>query len=86
LAGRLSGRALPGSFVGVQSAAMAGVDAGVMVTCSGCGNTLLQKSMVPLLMPPELPDGTSTGPPPMGYLCIPCARLRIAIPVEAAAT
>jgi hypothetical protein len=65
---------------------MAGVDAGVLVTCRGCGNTVLQKSMVPVLVAPEVPDGATATPPPMGYLCIPCARLRIAIPVEAAAT
>jgi hypothetical protein len=68
---------------------MAGVDAGVLVTCNGCGNTVLQKAMVPLLVAAEVAaevaDGASPaagGPAPMGYLCIPCARLRIALPAE----
>ncbi len=61
---------------------MAGADAGVLVTCGGCGNTVLQKAMVPVLLAPTNGEAPS-GPPPMGYLCIACARLRIAIPVDA---
>ena len=63
---------------------MAGVDAGVLVTCSGCGNTVLQKAMVPVLVAPTNGDAAApSGPAPMGYLCIPCARLHIAIPTDA---
>jgi hypothetical protein len=64
---------------------MAGVDAGVLVTCNGCGNTVLQKAMVPVLVAAEVADGASSSPAgsaPMGYLCIPCARLQIALPAE----
>ena len=64
---------------------MAGVDAGVLVTCSGCGNTVLQKAMVPVLVAPVDTNGAEAAPAgagTMGYLCIPCARLRIAIPAD----
>jgi hypothetical protein len=72
---------------------MAGVDAGVLVTCNGCGNTVLQKAMVPVLVAAAAADGAApangaaaepAGAGPMGYLCIPCARLRIEIPAEEA--
>jgi DNA-directed RNA polymerase subunit RPC12/RpoP len=70
---------------------MAGVDAGVLVTCRGCGNTVLQKAMVPVLVtsgaaadPATAPDGAAAGGGTMGYLCVDCARLRIAIPAEEA--
>jgi hypothetical protein len=75
---------------------MAGVDAGVLVTCNGCGTTVLQKSMVPVLvaavpanrgdvatLEAAVPDGP-LGAEAMGYLCLPCARLRIAIPPDGA--
>jgi DNA-directed RNA polymerase subunit RPC12/RpoP len=47
---------------------MAGVDAGDRVPCPSCGETVLQKSMIPVLGE----DGTG-----MRYLCVPCARLLI---------
>lgn len=92
--GGLLSAALPptGGALTVQSALMAGVDAGVLVTCSGCGNTVLQKAMVPVLVtadpgtdPAKAPEGAAAGGGTMGYLCIACARLRIAIPAEEAA-
>ena len=61
---------------------MAGVDAGVLVTCRGCGNTVMQKAMVPVLVPAPAESDATSGPVSMGYLCIPCARLQIAIPAE----
>ena len=61
---------------------MAGVDAGVLVTCRGCGSTVLQKAMVPVLVSPTANGAATNGAVPMGYLCIPCARLQIAIPTE----
>jgi DNA-directed RNA polymerase subunit RPC12/RpoP len=47
---------------------MAGVDAGERVPCPSCGQTVLQKAMIPILG-----DG-GTG---MGYLCVACARALI---------
>jgi hypothetical protein len=44
---------------------MAGEDAGVPVTCSGCGETVLQKTMIPIL---------GEGGNGIAYLCPPCAR------------
>jgi hypothetical protein len=44
---------------------MAGNDAGVPVTCPGCGETVLQKTMIPILGP---------GGQGIAYLCPPCAR------------
>jgi DNA-directed RNA polymerase subunit RPC12/RpoP len=49
-------------------AGMAGVDAGDRVPCPSCGETVLQKSMIPVLGE----DGTG-----MRYICVPCARLLI---------
>jgi hypothetical protein len=66
---------------------MAGVDAGVLVTCNGCGNTVLQKAMVPVLVAAAPADGAPpepAGAESMGYLCIPCARLRIDIRADEA--
>jgi DNA-directed RNA polymerase subunit RPC12/RpoP len=40
-------------------------DAGVPVTCPGCGETVLQKAMIPILG-----DG-GTG---IRYVCVACAR------------
>ncbi|MDQ1427096.1 MAG: hypothetical protein QOK39_572 [Acidimicrobiaceae bacterium] len=40
-------------------------DAGVQVACTGCGETVLQKSMIPMLGE----DGTG-----LRYLCVSCAR------------
>jgi hypothetical protein len=61
---------------------MAGVDAGVLVTCPGCGNTVLQKAMIPVLVPQAVDTDATGDPVSMGYLCIPCARLQIVIPTE----
>ena len=44
---------------------MAGKDAGVPVTCPGCGETVLQKTMIPIL---------GEGGSGITYLCPPCAR------------
>jgi hypothetical protein len=44
---------------------MAGKDAGVPVTCPGCGETVLQKTMIPIL---------GEGGTGISYLCPPCAR------------
>ena len=44
---------------------MAGKDAGVPVTCPGCGETVLQKTMIPIL---------GEGGKGISYLCPPCAR------------
>jgi DNA-directed RNA polymerase subunit RPC12/RpoP len=49
-------------------AGMAGVDAGDRVPCPSCGETVLQKTMIPVLGE----DGTG-----MRYICVPCARLLI---------
>ena len=49
----------------LQSAVMAGKDAGVPVTCAGCGETVLQKTMIPIL---------GEGGKGISYLCPPCAR------------
>ena len=49
----------------LQSAVMAGKDAGVPVTCAGCGETVLQKTMIPIL---------GQGGVGITYLCPPCAR------------
>jgi DNA-directed RNA polymerase subunit RPC12/RpoP len=54
---------------------MAGVDAGEQVPCPSCGQTVLQKAMIPVLG-----DG-GTG---MGYVCITCARGFIGQVTEAA--
>ena len=60
-------------------------DAGALVTCRGCGNTVLQKAMVPVLVA-QTADTDATGDPvSMAYLCIPCARLQIALPTGPAA-
>jgi len=69
---------------------MAGVDAGALVACGGCGNTVLQKAMVPVLVAAAADDAVDSpaaddavdSPAPVGYLCIPCARLQIVIPTE----
>jgi predicted RNA-binding Zn-ribbon protein involved in translation (DUF1610 family) len=45
--------------------AVASHDAGVEVVCPGCGETVLQKAMIPLLGE----DGSG-----VRYLCPPCAR------------
>ncbi|MDQ6615919.1 MAG: hypothetical protein M3083_14580 [Actinomycetota bacterium] len=50
---------------------MAAHDAGVQVTCPGCGQTVLQKAMIPVLVD----EG-----PLHHYLCVPCARALIALP------
>ena len=44
---------------------MAGNDAGVPVTCPACGETVLQKTMIPIL---------GQGGQGIAYLCPPCAR------------
>ena len=44
---------------------MAGKDAGVLVTCPQCGETVLQKTMIPIL---------GEGGHGIAYLCPPCAR------------
>ena len=44
---------------------MAGNDAGVPVTCPGCGESVLQKTMIPIL---------GQGGKGITYLCPPCAR------------
>ena len=44
---------------------MAGTDAGKPVTCPGCGETVLQKTMIPIL---------GEGGQGITYLCPPCAR------------
>jgi predicted RNA-binding Zn-ribbon protein involved in translation (DUF1610 family) len=44
---------------------VATADAGVQVPCPGCGATVLQKAMIPLVGP----DGTG-----IRYLCPACAR------------
>jgi hypothetical protein len=61
---------------------MAGVDAGAWVTCPGCGNTVLQKAMIPVLAAQTVDSDATGDPAPMGYLCIPCARLQIVMPTE----
>jgi DNA-directed RNA polymerase subunit RPC12/RpoP len=43
-------------------------DAGVEVTCPGCGLTVLQKGMIPVLA------GVAPG---FSYLCVACARAAI---------
>jgi hypothetical protein len=48
---------------------MAGHDAGVEVTCPGCGQVVLQKAMIPL---------RTDDPAAVRYLCAPCARLLVA--------
>ena len=44
---------------------MAGKDAGVPVACPGCGETVLQKTMIPIL---------GEGGNGIAYLCPSCAR------------
>ncbi|HLY83677.1 MAG TPA: hypothetical protein VKQ71_11860 [Acidimicrobiales bacterium] len=46
---------------------MAGSDAGEQVQCPGCGSTVLQKAMIPVL-------GDGGG---VKYLCVACARLLV---------
>jgi hypothetical protein len=46
---------------------MAGKDAGVEALCPGCGQTVLQKAMIPVLA-----EGGG-----VAYLCVACARLHI---------
>jgi DNA-directed RNA polymerase subunit RPC12/RpoP len=46
---------------------MAGSDAGEQVQCPGCGLTVLQKAMIPVL-------GDGGG---VQYLCVACARLLV---------
>ena len=43
---------------------MAGVDAGVLVTCSGCGTTVMQKAMVPSSWLPPVPTPAPPKLPP----------------------
>jgi hypothetical protein len=47
---------------------MAGADAGDRLPCPSCGETVLQKTMIPVLGE----DGTG-----MRYLCVDCARLLV---------
>jgi DNA-directed RNA polymerase subunit RPC12/RpoP len=54
---------------------MAGVDAGERVPCPSCGETVLQKAMIPVLGE----DGTG-----MRYLCVNCARALVVQGAEAA--
>jgi len=49
---------------------VAGHDAGVEVVCPGCGQTVLQKAMIPVVGE----DGQG-----VRYLCIACARALISI-------
>ena len=67
MAGRVPTGLLPGAATGLGCGAMAAVtkDAGVPVTCPGCGETVLQKAMIPTLGD----DGTG-----IRYLCVMCAR------------
>src|ERR1700736_318450 len=55
---------------------MAGVDAGERVPCPSCGETVLQKAMIPVLGE----DGTG-----IRYLCVTCARLLIVQTTDAEA-
>ena len=50
-------------------AVMAGNDAGVQVACPGCSETVLQKSMIPVVL-----AGQSEG---FSYLCRACARKQL---------
>jgi DNA-directed RNA polymerase subunit RPC12/RpoP len=54
---------------------MAGVDAGELVPCPSCGQTVLQKAMIPVL---------GEGGTGMAYLCVTCARALIVPPTDAA--
>jgi DNA-directed RNA polymerase subunit RPC12/RpoP len=54
---------------------MAGVDAGELVPCPSCGQTVLQKAMIPILGD----DGSG-----MAYRCVPCARALIGPVIDAA--
>ena len=57
---------------------MAGEDAGVPVTCPGCGETVLQKTMIPIL---------GQGGKGIAYLCPLCARKLVdAAPRDVAGT
>jgi DNA-directed RNA polymerase subunit RPC12/RpoP len=53
---------------------MAGVDAGERVPCPSCGETVLQKAMIPIL---------GEGGTGMAYLCVDCARKLIVQVVDA---
>jgi len=47
-----------------------GPETGVIVTCAGCGESVFQKAMIPILGD----DGAMT------YRCAPCARKLIELP------
>jgi hypothetical protein len=49
---------------------VAGSDAGVAVTCTGCGNQVLQKAMIPIA---NVTDGVTR----VTYLCAACARRQV---------
>jgi DNA-directed RNA polymerase subunit RPC12/RpoP len=54
---------------------MAGIDAGEQVPCPSCGQTVMQKAMIPIL---------GEGGSGMGYVCVTCARALIGEVTDAA--
>jgi hypothetical protein len=74
---------------------MAIADTGVRTTCPGCGQTVMQKAMIPVLATGSSGSGGSSsgstgdgggggGGGGMTYLCIPCARLAVVTRAETA--
>ena len=72
---------------------MATADTGVRTTCPGCGQTVMQKAMIPVLATGSTGNRGSTsdegstghgGSGGMTYLCIPCARLAVVTRAETA--